>query len=57
MTGYYAAYYTNGGKKAKSPNDLIKKLYVKAQSIEEGMRNIERLKALERKRKEQDNGR
>ena len=57
MTGYYAAYYTNGGRKAKSPTDLIKRLYVKQQSIDEGMRDIERLKALERKKKEKDNGR
>lgn len=52
LTGYYAAYYTNGGKKAKNPNELIQKLYVKKQSLENGLREIERLKELEKERKE-----
>lgn len=49
MTGYYAAYYTNGGKKAKSPNELIKKLYAKKQSLEAGLQDIERLRATEKR--------
>ena len=51
LTGYYAAYYTNGGKKAKNPNELIKKLYAKKQNFNEGLRDIERLKELEKARK------
>ena len=51
MIGYYVAYYTNGGKKAKSPNELIKELYSKKQSFEDGLRDIERLKELEKARK------
>ena len=50
MTGYYAAYYTNGGKKAKKPDELIKKLYSKKQSFEDGLKDIERLKELEKAR-------
>jgi len=50
MTGYYAAYYTNGGKKAKSPNELIKKLYATKQSFEDGLRDIEKLKEIEKAR-------
>lgn len=49
MIGYYTAYYTNGGKKAKNPNELIKKLYAKKQSLEDGLRDIERLKESEKK--------
>ena len=51
MTGYYAAYYTNGGKKAKNPNELIKKLYAKKQNLSDGLRDIERLKNLEKRGK------
>ncbi|MCL2234366.1 MAG: hypothetical protein FWC02_01645 [Firmicutes bacterium] len=49
LIGYYAAYYTNGGKKAKSPNELIKQMYVKVkkQSFEEGLKEIEKIRALE----------
>jgi len=50
LTGYYAAYYTNGGKKAKNPNELIKKLYAKKQSFEDGLKDIERLKEMEKAR-------
>ena len=50
LTGYYAAYYTNGGKKVKNPNDLIKKLYAKKQAFEDGLRDIEKLKELEKAR-------
>jgi len=50
LTGYYAAYYTNGSKKAKNPNELIKKLYAKKQSFEDGLKDIERLKELEKTR-------
>lgn len=52
MTGYYAAYYTNGGKKAKKPDELIKKLYAKKQDFNEGLKAIEKLKASERKKEE-----
>lgn len=48
LTGYYTAYYMNGGKKAKSPDRLIKSLYQGKQSQEEGMREIERIKKLEK---------
>lgn len=50
LAGYYAAYYTNGGKKAKNPNELIQKLYEKKQSVDEGLRAIERIKALEQEK-------
>lgn len=52
LTGYYSAYYSNGGKKAKSPNELIRKLYTKKQSREDGLKNIERVKQLENKKNE-----
>ena len=51
LTGYYTAYYMNGGKKTKNPNDLIKEMYDKKpqkQSFEDGLRDIERLRELER---------
>ncbi|MCL2797032.1 MAG: hypothetical protein FWD58_03135 [Firmicutes bacterium] len=48
MIGYYCAYYTNGGKKAKKPGDLINKLYSRKQNLEDGLRDIERLKELEK---------
>lgn len=50
MTGYYTAYYTNGGKKAKRPDELIKKLFApdKKQSLDEGLAAIENLKKAER---------
>lgn len=51
MTGYYAAYYTNGGKKAKKPDELIKKLFTKKQSFDDGLRDIEKLKDIEKARK------
>ncbi len=51
LTGYYAAYYTNGGRKTKNPNELIKKLYAEKQSLDAGLKDIERLKEAE-KRKE-----
>ena len=50
MTGYYAAYYTNGGKKAKKPDELIKKLFIKKQNLDEGLKAIERLKEMEKSR-------
>lgn len=55
LAGYYAAYYTNGGRKAKSPDELIRRLGAKKQTADEGMRAIERVKALERK-KESEHG-
>lgn len=48
LTGYYAAYYVGGGKKAKNPNDLIGRLYAKKQSFEEGLMEIQRIKEMER---------
>jgi hypothetical protein len=48
LTGYYVAYYMNGGKKAKNPNELIKSMYTKKQSLEDGLRDIEKLKKTER---------
>ena len=51
LSGYYTAYYLNGGKKTKSPNDLIKEMYNKKsqkQSFEDGLRDIERLRQLEK---------
>lgn len=60
LTGYYCAYYTNGGKKAKSPKELISSLHRKRQSRDEGFRDIERIKQLERRRngakEEESNG-
>lgn len=50
LSGFYAAYYTNGGKKAKNPNDLIRNLYEKKQSLDEGLRAIEKIKALEQQK-------
>lgn len=50
LTGYYSAYYTNAGKKAKSPDELIKKLYAKKQSAEDGLRDIEKFKRIEERR-------
>jgi len=53
LTGYYAAYYTNGGKKAKNPNDLIAQMYAKSapkQSFEAGLKDIQRLMELEQSR-------
>ncbi len=49
MTGYYAAYYNNAGKKAKNPNELIKNLFARKQSVEEGLDNIKRIKELEQR--------
>ena len=51
LTGYYSAYYTNGGRKAKKPGELIKKLFVEKQSFEDGMSAIERLKEMEKRDK------
>ena len=48
MIGYYTAYYINGGRKAKSPDKLIRSLYGEKQSYESGMREIERIKKLEK---------
>ncbi len=55
LTGYYAAYYTNGGKKAKSPNEIIQTLYSKKQTIDDGLKAIEKIKAREQQ-KELDHG-
>ncbi len=50
MTGYYAAYYTNAGKRAKSPNELIRQLFSRKQTQGEGMQDIERFKKAEQRR-------
>jgi hypothetical protein len=50
LTGYYCAYYMNGGKKAKSPNDLIEQLHSDKsanQLFEQGIQDIERIRRLE----------
>jgi hypothetical protein len=52
LTGYYSAYYQNAGKKAKNPNELIKELYKtqsSKQTFEEGLKEIEKLKELEKR--------
>ena len=48
-TGYYTAYYNNAGKKAKSPNELIRKLYARKQSFEDGLQDIPRIKQAEKR--------
>lgn len=50
MTGYYAAYYLTAGKRAQPPDVLISRLSGKKQSDEEGLRQIELAKELERRR-------
>jgi len=53
LTGHYTAYYINAGKKAKNPNELISEMYKKKaakQSVNEGLRDIERLRQLEKLR-------
>ena len=47
LTGFYVGYYVNGGKKAKSPEELLKRLYAEKQSREDGLRAIEKVKKLE----------
>lgn len=50
LIGYYTAYYMNGGKKAKNPNQLIKQLYKKSppkQSLEDGFKAIKKLRESE----------
>ena len=47
-TGYYTAYYVNGGKKAKPPSELIARLNRPKQTPEEGLLAIERVKNLEK---------
>lgn len=53
LTGYYTAYYMNSGKKAKSPNELIKGLFnsnkAKKQSFSDGLADIEKLREFERR--------
>lgn len=48
MTGYYTAYYTNGGKKVKSPKELIDKMFLPKQSYADGLREIERIKKIDK---------
>lgn len=50
LAGYYTAYYMNGGKKAKSPNAVMKSLYPPKVDYGAGMREIERIKKLEKER-------
>lgn len=49
LTGYYCAYYNNGGKRAKPPSELIRTLFVKKQSFEDGLKDIERVKEVDRR--------
>ena len=51
LTGYYTAYYLNGGKKAKNPKTLIRSLYDSEVGYDKGMREIERIKKLEKEGK------
>lgn len=51
LTGYYAAYYNNNGKKAKKPDELIKKLFQKKQALSEGLAEIQALKDREENKK------
>jgi hypothetical protein len=44
LTGYYAAYYNNNGKKAKAPDELIRKLFQKKQALSEGLAEIRALR-------------
>ena len=48
LTGYYTAYYMSGGSKAKSPKELIDKLYNEKQSLSDGFADIERIKRMEK---------
>ena len=48
LTGYYCSYYMNSGKHAKDPNELIRKMFTKKQSMEDGLKDIARIKKLER---------
>jgi len=51
LTGYYAAYYNNNGKKAKKPDELIGKLFQKKQSLNDGLDAIAAIKEAERRNK------
>ena len=42
--------FSPSGKKTKNPNDLIKKLYSHRQSLEDGLKDIERLKKIEKQK-------
>ncbi|MCL2177316.1 MAG: hypothetical protein FWB72_05190 [Firmicutes bacterium] len=51
LTGYYAAYYINGGKKTKPPNKLIDEMYKptkQKQSFEDGLKDIQKIMELEK---------
>ncbi|MDR3022247.1 MAG: hypothetical protein LBU60_06225 [Clostridiales bacterium] len=49
ITGYYCAYYINGGKRAHSPNSIIQRLFKQncKQSFEDGLKSIAKIMALE----------
>jgi hypothetical protein len=47
LTGYYCAYYSNGGKKAKKPNELINQLFQEKQVLSEGLEAIKAIKEME----------
>lgn len=49
LTGYYTAYYMNGGRNVKSPDELMKKTFGKKQTIADGMAQINKIKQLEQK--------
>lgn len=48
LTGYYTGYYVNGGKKARPPKELIDKMNAQKQNLSDGLREIERIKELEK---------
>jgi len=51
LNGFYTAYYMNGGKKTKNPNELIKNLYADEtpkQALNDGLADIEQIIKLEK---------
>lgn len=46
LTGYYAAYYVNGGNKARKPRELIDLIFCEKRSYADDAELIEKAKAL-----------
>lgn len=46
LTGYYAAYYVNGGNKARKPKELIELIFGKENSYRDSAEDINKTKAL-----------
>lgn len=46
LTGYYAAYYVNGGNKARKPKELIELIFGKVNSYQDSADDIYKTKAL-----------